>query len=568
MQPLNSLVRRCEAYAYTQAAVPAGNRLGCVLKHMHIFGPMIVAALAAPHAPGQTPAPGHIDPYPVLERVAEAMGVDQLKCISFSGTGYAGMVGQNIEQSTDWPLGEPLDDYSRTIDFDRRTSVERFRRKPAQNPASWKYGSGWLGGTPLQRREHQTFAVAGSDAWHVDGIDGTPVAAPDVADLWQLDIWMTPHGFVKAARMPGAETTAIWRWELGESGRDGATTSNIQKVIVVSATVLGKYRVNATVRKGNIVQRTQTRVPHPVLGDMNYEHEFTSWQQVGDGIIFPAGWHKHDGWDDERQVPLITGGHNSFGGSFPEMTATDCQPVAVPDAVRRAARTDHSVEASTLAEGVWLLGGGSHNSVAVELAEFVAVIEAPLNEYRSLAVIDKVVDLVPDKPIRFLVNTHDHYDHLGGLRTYLHIGATIITHQRNRLFYESELLNYVPRTLEPDMVSLYPPTEISEGYTMEDVDEKYILGDSERFLEIYYVQGLGMHVEGMLMAYLPRERIVIEADLYDPGLLPDDIPRPTETERSFYSNVVQNGLSPAIVAPIHGKAVPWERFLEETGQGR
>ena len=103
---------------------------------------------------------------------------------------------------------------------------------------------------------------------------------------------------------------------------------------------------------------------------------------------------------------------------------------------------------------------------------------------------------------------------------------------------------------------------------MDDVYEKYILGDGERFLEIYYVQGLGIHVEGMLMAYLPGERIVIEADLYDPGLLPDDIPRPTETEHAFYNNVIQNGLSPALVAPIHGEAVPWERFLEETKQDR
>ena len=180
--------------------------------------------------------------------------------------------------------------------------------------------------------------------------------------------------------------------------------------------------------------------------------------------------------------------------------------------------------------------------------------------------IDTVVDLVPDKPIRFLLNTHSHYDHVGGLRTYLHIGATILTHQRNRMFYESELLNYVPRMLDPDMVSLYPPTEISEGYTIEDVDEKYILGDGERFLEIYYVQGLGAHVEGMLMAYLPSERIIIEADLYDPGLLPEDAPRPTDGERALLRNVRQNRLEPAIVVPIHGAAGSWDQFLRETKQ--
>ena len=135
------------------------------------------------------------------------------------------------------------------------------------------------------------------------------------------------------------------------------------------------------------------------------------------------------------------------------------------------------------------------------------------------------------------------------------------------MFYEGELLNYVPRTLDPDMVSLYPPTEISEGYTIEDIDEKYILGDGERYLEIYYVQGLGIHVEGMLMAYLPRERILIEADLYDPRLLPAGYPRPTAGESALYQNVQQHRIEPEVIAPLHGAATRWSEFLRETHQG-
>lgn len=527
--------------------------------------PLAVAPLAVAAAAQDLP-PGHVDPMPVLHAVSRAMGVDALNCVTFSGTGYAGMVGQNLEQRTDWPRGHPLQDYSRTINFPDGSSVERFRRPPGSNPRSWKYGPGWRGGTPLQAHEAQTFAVRGRHAWHLDGPSSAPLPAPSMAELWQLDIWMTPHGFVRAARLPGAEPAAVWRWELGESGRDGPTTGAIEKVVVLSATILGKYRVNATVQEGGLIQRTQTRVPHPVLGDMNYEHEFTDWRDLGDGVRFPAGWHHHDGWDDERRFPVLTGGHNSFGGSFPEMRANACQPLPVPEAIRRARTPRDTVESLLLAPGVWLLAGGSHNSVAVEFADFAAVVEAPLDERRSLAVIEAVVGLAPGKPIRYLVNTHDHYDHLGGLRTYLHIGATVITHQRNRMFYESELLNYTPRTLEPDLMSLYPPTEIAEGYTMEDVDEKYILGDGNRTLELYYVQGLGLHAEGMLLAYLPQERILIEADLYDPGLLPADRARPTPLERALQRNVRGNGLAPELIAPIHGRATPWSEFLRETKQ--
>ena len=489
------------------------------------------------------------------------MGVDNLKCITFSGTGYAGKVGQNVTQDTDWPRGEPLSNYTRTINYDAKSSVEEFTRKPGMNPRSWKYGSGWLGGTPIQQAARQKFVVSGNYAWHMDGEGTQPIAAPASAELWQLDIWLSPPGFIKAAMAPGANTKAVWRWELAESGRDGATTGKIEKVTVVSFIALGKYRVNGTINSQNLVQRIETKVPHPVLGDMNYEHEYTEWQDVG-GVKFPAGWHHHEGYDDERFKPNFSGGHNAFGGEFKDIRPNACSAaLAVPDSVRQATVAPARVDTQKLATGVWLLGGSSHNSVAVEFRDFVAVVEAPLDEERSLAVIEEIVKLVPGKPIRYVVNTHDHYDHLGGLRTYLHIGATIITHKRNRVFYEEEFLNYVPRTLQPDMVTLYQPTEIREGYTMEIVAENYVLSDATRNMHISYVQPLA-HGEGMLMAYLPAEKIVIEADLYNPPAPGSPLPTADAANRSFYNHVQQLGLDVTTIVPIHGRAVPWTDFLK------
>ncbi len=521
----------------------------------------LLSAIIGPLAAAQQLPRGYVDPWPVLQAAAKAIGADKLKCITYSGTGYAGKVGQNITQDTDWPRGEPLMNYTRTIDYQARTSVEQFTRQPGMNPRSWKYGVGWRGGTPLQQNERQTFVVSGNHAWHQDGDAADPIPAPAMAELWQLDIWLTPPGFLKAAMAPGANPKAVWRWEMVESGRDGATTGKIEKVTVVSFTALGKYRVNATINSQNLIQRIETKIPHPVLGDANYEHEYTDWQEVG-GVKFPAGWHHHQGYDDERFKPTISGGHNAFGGSFGKIQPNVCgAPPAVPDPVRLATLAPARVETQPLAAGVWLLGGSSHNSVAVEFRDFVAVVETPLDEERSLAVIEEVVRLVPNKPIRYVVNTHDHYDHLGGIRTYLHIGATIITHKRNRVFYEEELLNYVPRTLQPDLMTLYQPTEIREGYTLEVVAENYVVSDGRRNMHISYVQPLA-HVEGMLMAYLPAEKIVIEADLYNPPP-PGAAPAAADAAgRSFYEHVQRLGLEVSTIAPIHGRAVPWSDFLK------
>jgi len=515
-------------------------------------------------------APGFVDPEPVLRAAERAIGAVNLKCVTFSGSGYAGAVGQQKEAgyNIDWPRLDGLSNYTRTMNWETKGMVEEFDRKPGLNPASWKYGSGWKDGTPLQQNVRQKFVVNGNFAWHVDG-NGPPVASPPSdAERWQLDMWINPHGFLKAARMPGANPKAFWRWELGEDGRDGATTIP-EKVTVVAITMFGKYRVDATINKEHMVQRIHTWVPDPVLGDMNYEHEFANenYADMGGGIKFPTRWHHHAGWDDNYGAQTVSAGHNAFGGNFKDIKVNACPAIEpVPLSIRQASFAVR-VETQKLADGVYLLGGGSHNSVAVEFKDFIAVVEAPLDEKRNLAVIEEVVKLIPNKPIRFLVNTHQHFDHIGGLRTYMHIGATLITHQKNYALYTRDVLNYVPRTLEPDMLSVSPPTELTEGYQYETVRENYRLGDGTRDLHISYVQPLA-HVEGMLMAYLPKEKIVIEADLFDPPAIGAPVPAATPANRTFYEHVQRLGLDVVTIAPIHGKPTPWSDFVKIVNAGK
>ena len=192
--------------------------------------------------------------------------------------------------------------------------------------------------------------------------------------------------------------------------------------------------------------------------------------------------------------------------------------------------------------------------MAVEFRDFIAVFEAPLNEERSLAVIEEIVRLIPGKPIRWLINSHQHFDHAGGLRAYMHIGATIVTHVKNFDFYVRDVLNYAPRTLKPDMVSLWPPTELAEGYFYEAIRENFIISDGTRNLNVHYVNPL-QHAEGMLMAYLPRERLLFEADLLDTNQ-----PRPatpTSDQLSFFNAVRKLGLDPSQVVPVHGRPERW-----------
>lgn len=520
----------------------------------------LVAALTASRLASRQLSPGYIDPAPILAAAAKAIGADKLTCVTIAGTAYGGAVGQQREAAwnVDWPRIDQLANYTRTMNWETRTITEDFERKPGLNPASWKYGVRWIDG-PLQQQHHQTFVVSGSHAWHMDGRGATLVAvAPDLAEIYELELWLNPHGFLRAARMPGANPKAAWRWELGEMGRDGPEVRPA-KVKVVSITVNGKYRVDATINEENLLQRIHTWVADPVLGDMNYEHEFTndSYIDLGNGIRFPTGWHSHQGWDDNYGTQTVTAGHNAFGGTLKDVRANQCaDPVAVPEPVQRATFPVR-VETEKIAAGVYLIGGGSHNSVAVEFRDFAAVFEAPLDEERSLAVIEEVVRLIPGKPIRWVINSHQHFDHAGGLRAYMHIGATIVTHWKNYDFYNRDVLTYQPRTVKPDMLSLWPPTELAEGYYYETIRENFIISDGARNLNVHYVHPLA-HVEGMLIAYLPNEKVLFEADLLDTNH--SGPATPTSDQANFYKAVRKLGLEVKQIVPVHGKPVSWQEF--------
>jgi glyoxylase-like metal-dependent hydrolase (beta-lactamase superfamily II) len=165
-----------------------------------------------------------------------------------------------------------------------------------------------------------------------------------------------------------------------------------------------------------------------------------------------------------------------------------------------------------------------------------------------------------------VVNSHHHFDHLGGLRAAFHEGATVVTHHSNRDFYKQEVLSYERRTLDPDRLSLYPPTEFAEGYQLETIDMKGTISDGTRNLDVYYVQG-SPHAEGMLMAYLPRERILVEADMYTPPAANAQMPAtPPPAAVNLYNNILAYKLDVATIAALHGRAVPFSDFLRFVGK--
>jgi glyoxylase-like metal-dependent hydrolase (beta-lactamase superfamily II) len=517
---------------------------------------LFVVALLARGGPGVAQEP---DARTILQTALKAMGGENLKSIQYSGsTGYVAAVGQNYSPAHDWPANQ-LTSYTRTIDYDAKSSKEDLTLKQGTGqggPAGG--GNAPLITTPLVGEQHRISMVSGNYAWNMQGTMVVP--APADAEQRQLEIWLTPHGCLKAALAPGANPIAITRNEQGKG-----------RVRAVSFMALGKYRVQCAINDKNLVERIQTWFPNPVVGDLYYELVLTNYKDFG-SVMYPTTFHAHHDLDDdlEGEGVNVSGGHNSFG-----LTVSNVQvnvngaTLTVPDAVRQATVPPIRVESQKAADGVWYVGGGTHASVAVEFRDFITVIEAPLNEDRSLAVIAEVKKLIPNKPIRYLVSTHHHWDHLGGVRAYVQQeGVTIVLQQLNHAYY-AEVLWVRPWTLKPDRLSIFPPEEVAEGYTFETVGQKYVLTDGTKVMEVYNVQGLA-HAQGMLMAYLPKEKIVVEADLFTPPA--PNAPLPTTVSaasRTLFNNVQRLKLDVSTIAPIHGGRVyPWADFSKFVSTGK
>ena len=514
----------------------------------------------------------------VLEASLKAMGGANLKTIRYTAGGWSSRVGQTYGLAEDWPRYE-VADYTRAINYEAKWSREDYTRRQGRYP---------LLGRPPMPEEHVTSILSGNYAWDMQGDRPAPLTnlyldGVSYADLRQLELAVTPHGFLIAA-LAAKDATAIALPIVGAS--DAGLSQSGRKVTIVSFTI-GKYRVNGTINDKNLVELTDTWFPNPVYGDMDYEMRYTKYKNF-DGVQFPTMLHVHQG--DPRLNPA----HNYYELNVSDVKANvSVTPMTVPDVVRSTAvapgiASYQRVESQKLADGVWLLAGGTHNSVLVEFRDFAAVVEAPQNETRSLAVIEEVNRLAPNKLIRYVVNTHHHFDHAGGLRTYLSQGTTVITHESNKQYYLDIMFHPAPRELQPDRMALYNPMYMisRRPAPIETVASfaagpgggaaKYVITDGERILEIFHVQDMayeledqsyaqGNHSADMLIAYLPKERILINADLYSPPAQ-GALPAPTAGMQTLYQNVLKDNLEVERHVPIHGRVGTNDEFLKIVGQ--
>lgn len=453
------------------------------------------------------------EPRAALDAAAKALGATTLKTLEFSGWGYDYVFGQAYHGTSPWPRFN-LPAYTMTIDFVAPAVRDDRRRAQLESPP---LGGGFQ---PLFGEQRQIWVASGQYAWDMAG--GNAVAARIRDDRRPTtegrleQITLTPQGFIKAALANNATVKT-------------ETIRGARKTIVSFTTPAARYE--GMLNDQHLVERIEGWFGHTVLGDTTIEASFSDYRDFA-GITFPARIVQREGG-----YPLL------------DVTVTDVRPnaavmIEVPASIRTAKPPPPVGALQQLAAGVWLVPAYAQ-SVAIEFRDHLVVVEAPETEAHSLAVIDAVRKTIPGKPIRYLINTHSHFDHIGGLRTYAAEGATIITHRDNIPYYQQ--LWAGSWTISPDRLA-----KSGRAPALEGVLGTRMLTDGSKTAVIYHYAG-NMHNPGMLMVHLPKEKILVEADSFSPPPAPlTSPPHALPNLIHWYEAVQRLKLDVDQVVPIHG----------------
>ena len=441
------------------------------------LGALVATAMAAPAAAQ--------DAGSAIAAASKAMGVDTLTSITYSGTARNGQFGQS--KSIGEPMGPVnvtlITQYTRTINFgpssDPAALVSR-ATGPTQPPA--------VPGVPPQPA----------------GVFNQNITGAQAAGSWAqaLNIWTTPWGFLKGA---AANAATVRR----QGGLQVISFSPANLKSPSGQT----YTVTGYVNDRNLVTRVETQVDNAVVGDLLVEFEYANYQSMN-GVQVPARIvQKQAGMATfDAAITAATPNPPNLAELLAPPPPAAAPAGAAPPAGRGAGPAGAPPAAAgpppveRLGEGVFKIGG-NYTSLAIDMGNHILVVESGQNDARGTAVMAAAKQAIPGKPIGFVVNSHPHFDHAGGLGAAAAEGATILTHRNNEAVLERLLSG--PRTLVGDSLSKVTTrrTNVVQGVGDREVRK----GSNGKVVELHLIPN--EHSNGLFVVYLPAEKSLWTADI-------------------------------------------------------
>ncbi len=453
-----------------------------------------------------------------VDDFARAMGADKVSTIEFSGAGSFFALGQSAHPNMPWPRFK-LESYTLSVNYGTASLTEDMVLTQGENPPRGG------GRQPIYGKQQREMGVSGKTGWVGSGKDARPAGAGGAIHT----LWTTPHGVIKAAQAAKAKSdTRV------AGGKTYQTVSFGEK---------GVFTATAWFDSKNMLRGVNSRLVNPVFGDMDVRTLYSGYKNFG-GVMFPT------------RIQVIAGGYPTLDMTVTKVAPNAAADIKVPDGLKPMRQ---NVKVDKVADGVWFLAGASHHSVAIEMKDHLVLFEGPNGDGRANAVIEAAKQTVPGKPIRYVVNTHHHFDHSGGLRAFAADGAAIVTHKINVPFYQKAYGGTY--RIRPDSLA-----KAKKPVKFVATEDRHVLTDGSRTIELHRLVG-NAHNDGLLIGYLPKEKVMIVADAFSPRTM---LKGPAKRVNPFTANLWRNlerlKLDIETIVPIHGEKVGFEQMRFAAGQ--
>ncbi len=364
--------------------------------------------------------------------------------------------------------------------------------------------------TPMSRQTGKTMNIGAGGSTSVSPgtfLQEITTEEADVAQPWpgSAEYYLTPWGFLEGAEENNATVS--------QQEMDGKMYTVLSWSPAVKAPSGANYVINGYLNDDNLIERVETWLPDNIMGDMHVVADYSDYQDFGGAEVPTKIVETRGGWPFfEVDVEDAEANPADLNAIIPAPA-----PKGKGKGKGKGGPQEITVEAEKLGDGVWRLttGPGSYDSVIVEFDDHIMMLEAGQSQARASAYVAKAKELIPNKPITYVFNTHPHSDHTGGLPVLVAEGATIVTSENNAEFFERAL--NTPRTL------MDPAVDVLAAHPMEAKVETIpengmkIYTDGNQTVELYHVWPVP-HSNGLSIAYLPKEKVLFQGDFsVNPG---------------------------------------------------
>lgn len=337
-----------------------------------------------------------------------------------------------------------------------------------------------------------SWAITGREGFHIDayrnhhGNEVMKLSDKETDWPWAASMrWLPPLLLLQAA-----ENNTSLRWIDGYQ-KDSRAFEAISFVQPNSATLVLIF--DATT---HLLEGYETVRDDGVFGDVTDFIRFADYQDFN-GVKLPA--RREDYFNNELARELTL--------KVEVNTTIDESLFKIPEGYEMPQENAHEsyTRIKKIGDGVYIdqdMGG----IMIVEFKDFVFVMDCPGNFFMSQSTIDAVRETIPNKTIKYVASSHTHGDHAGGARAYFHAGATLITTPAHVAFYKK--LAQIKQTIRPDPLASSPKEPLIETFT-----DKRVITDGDQTVELYNV-GPNAHSEELVIAYLPKQKILWQADIF------------------------------------------------------